>query len=359
MSASTLTRPNESVNASALRQVALPMVSVIVPCYNEERYIRQTLDNLIRQYPSHAYEIIVVDAMSDDGTREVIEQFQNSHPQSSIRLFLNSDRNIPKSLNLGIQHAIGEVIARMDAHACPSAGYIRRCVEVLSNGEGEVVGMPCLVQAGARTTSARAIALAVSHPFGIGDARYRLNSNGPGQEAVDTVAFACFRKSLWQQLGGYDENLLTNEDYDFNYRARLHGHRVILDRTEHCNYFARESLSKLSAQYRRYGKWKARMIRLHPRSVRIRHLVAPCFVASLIFLAALGLWKREIWFVLAAEVVVYFALAGLFARHAVKAAKENTRVLFVLPIVFLVTHVSWGASFLLGLVGHPARNGKI
>ncbi len=359
MSASTLTRPKELVNASTLRKRALPKVSVIVPCYNEERFIGQTLENLITQYPADFYEIVVVDGMSEDSTRDVIEQFQISHPYASIKLVLNPDRSIPKALNLGIEQATGEVIARMDAHAFPSSGYIRRCVEVLSNGEAEVVGMPCLVQPGGETTIARAIALAVSHPFGIGDARYRLNVDRDQQEAVDTVAFACFTKSLWQRLGGYDENLLTNEDYDFNYRARLQGDRVILDRSEHCNYFARESLSKLSAQYRRYGKWKARMIRLHPRSIRVRHLVAPTFVASIVVLAALGLWKTEAWLMLAAELILYFSLASFFAIHAVRRANATAGVTFVLPAVFLVTHLSWGASFLLGLVGNQTRNVKI
>ncbi|HEY5885897.1 MAG TPA: glycosyltransferase family 2 protein, partial [Pyrinomonadaceae bacterium] len=253
----------------------------------------------------------------------------------------------------------GEIIARMDAHAFPSPGYSRRCVEVLSNGDAEVVGMPCLVQPSATTTTARAIALAVSHPFGIGDARYRLTGNRDQQEAVDTVAFACFRKSLWQRLGGYDESLLTNEDYDFNYRARLQGDRVILDRTEHCNYFARESVAKLSAQYRRYGKWKARMIRLHPRSIRLRHLIAPAFVLSIVVLAAMGLWRSEAWLVLAAGLTLYFAFAAVFAVHAGTKAKETMGVTFVLPIVFLITHLSWGASFLIGLIGPRARNVRI
>ncbi|HKO62552.1 MAG TPA: glycosyltransferase family 2 protein [Pyrinomonadaceae bacterium] len=359
MSASTLTRPTDLGNAAPLIKRTLPTVSVIVPCYNEERFIGQTLGNLIAQYPSHIYEIIVVDGMSEDSTRDVVESFQKLHPDVVIRLVLNPDRSIPKSLNLGIEQATGEMIARMDAHAVPSRGYIRRCVEVLSTGNVEVVGMPCLVQAGANTTTARAIALAVSHPFGIGDARYRLGAGKNQQEAVDTVAFACFRRTLWERLGGYDENLLTNEDYDFNYRVRLQGDRVILDRTEHCNYFARESLSKLSAQYRRYGKWKARMIKLHPRSVRVRHLVAPIFVASIILLAALGLWRSEGWLILAAELVLYFSLASLFAAHAVRRANETASVLFILPAVFLVTHLSWGSSFLLGLVGDRVRNVKI
>ncbi len=353
MSASTLLEPRESAAPRTLSGCAQPSVSVIVPCYNEERFIGETLENLVAQYPSEAYEIIVVDGMSEDATLDVVQQFQNSHPQSSIRLVLNPDRSIPKALNKGIESANGEIIARMDAHTVPSPGYIRRCVQVLTQGDAEVVGMPCLVQPGGEAVSARAIALAVSHPFGIGDARYRLKGGSELQEAVDTVAFACFRKSLWSRLGGYDESLLTNEDYDFNYRARLQRDRVILDRSEYCNYFARDSFSKLISQYTRYGMWKARMIRLHPRSLKLRHTIAPIFVASMILLGALGMWKSAAWMLLAGEFGLYFILAFGFAVHAVRRAKETVGVLFALPLVFFLVHLSWGASFLLGLIRQP------
>lgn len=353
MSASTLTEVMECVAARSSRKRARPSVSVIVPCYNEERFIRKTLENLVAQYPSEAYELIVVDGMSDDATRDVIQQFQNSHHELPIRLVLNAARNIPRALNLGIAVANGEIIARMDAHAVPSPGYIRRCVEVLSKGDAEVVGMPCLVQPGSNSMTARAIALAVSHPFGIGDARYRLGSRRDLQEEVDTVAFACFRKSLWSQLGGYDENLLTNEDYDFNYRARRGGHRVILDHAEHCNYFARETFLRLISQYTRYGAWKARMIRLHPQSIRVRHAIAPMFVASLVVLTALGMWKSQAWGLLAAQLGLYFLAASGFAAHAVRGAKESLGVMLLMPAVFFAIHLSWGASFLLGLIRQP------
>jgi succinoglycan biosynthesis protein ExoA len=213
--------------------------------------------------------------------------------------------------------------------------------------------MPCLVRPGADSKIAQAIALAVSHPFGIGDARYRL---GPGrvlQEVVDTVAFACFRKSLWSRLGGYDESLLTNEDYDFNYRARLEGGRVVLDRSEHCDYFARDTLSKLIAQYRRYGGWKARMIRQHPRSMRARHSIAPIFVASIVFLAALGIWSSVAWMLLAAELGLYFFTAFAFAVQAARKARAGVPTMFLIPFCFFAIHLSWGSSFLLGLVRQP------
>lgn len=335
--------------------LALPLrasVSVIIPCYNEQRFIGKALANLVEQYSPEDYEIIVVDGMSDDHTRDVVAEFQQSHSELSIRLLDNPARNIPHALNLGIAAARGEIIARMDAHAAPSSGYIRRCVEVLSEDNASVVGMPCRARPGADTVTARAIAIAVSHPFGIGDAKYRLGVDGDAfktREDVDTVAFACFRKSLWSELGGFDEKLLTNEDYDFNYRVRVRGERVVLDRLAHCDYFARPTLSKLASQYFRYGAWKARMIRARPPSMKLRQLVAPAFVASLALLAAAGFWRSIAWWMLGLELATYLTTAMCFAYQAMRKNREQSRMLLMVPLAFFTIHFSWGTSFLWGL----------
>ena len=148
-------------------------VSVVIPCYNEERFIVKALEQLARQYEVSRFEIIVVDGMSEDRTRDLVFDFKANHPALSIAIIENPARHIPTALNLGVSAARAEIIARMDAHAAPSAGYIRRCVEVLGQDNAGVVGMPCRVRAGANTLLARAIANAVSHPFGIGDAKAR------------------------------------------------------------------------------------------------------------------------------------------------------------------------------------------
>lgn len=327
-------------------------VSVVIPCYNEERFIGNALEQLAHQFEPERYEIIVVDGLSDDNSRAVIEDFKRRRPDVSVSLVENPARNIPTALNLGIEAAKGSVIARMDAHAAPSDGYIRRCVEVLRTGKAGVVGMPCMVRAGADTLVARAIAGAVSHPFGIGDAKYRLGAGGPSQEAVDTVAFACFPKSLWKELGGFNEALLTNEDYDFNYRVRQSGREVILDRGGHCDYFARTTIGKLAAQYWRYGRWKAHMVRLRPGSIKSRHLVAPAFVLSLISLALLAFfWAPARWLLLI-ELAIYLFAALAAGWHTTRRTDSRPLgLLLLMPLVFATIHLSWGTSFLIGMLG--------
>lgn len=332
----------------------LPFVSVVIPCYNEERFIGEVLENLAKQYDSRHYEIIVVDGMSDDCTREIVAQFKSSHPDIKIRLIDNHARSIPVALNIGIKAARGDIIVRMDAHSIASNNYVRRCVEVLKRGDVDVVGMPWRIRAGAETLTAQAIALAVSHPFGIGDAKYRLMDSLCSEQIVDTVPFGAFRKELWYELGGFNEDLLTNEDYDFNYRARLRGGRVLLDPAAHCDYFARATIKDLARQYARYGSWKAQMIKRHPRSVRWRHIIAPVFVAYLIVTSVSGLFWSPAQRGLLFAIGLYVLLALLCAVSLSRKVNEF-RLVFLLPIIFFVLHFVWGGSFLLGLFRRPYR----
>ncbi len=329
-----------------------PTVSVVIPCFNEERFIVKVLENLAAQYTTARYEIIVVDGMSTDGTRAVVSEFMREHPKLSVRLVDNPQRNIPAALNIGIKEARGEIIVRMDAHSVPSENYVRRCVEGLTKGEASVVGMPWRIRASNERAAARAIALAVAHPFGIGDAKYRL-ANSESQY-VDTVPFGAFRKSLWREIGGFDERLLANEDYDFHYRVRQSGGRILLDTKGHSVYFARGSFKALAVQYFRYGRWKAQMLKRHPRSLKLRQLVAPAFVVSLIVLAAASLWWTPALLGLALVVVPYGALA-LFFAFRLASAEGDLRILPAIALSFLIIHVCWGSSFLTGLIHSPQR----
>jgi succinoglycan biosynthesis protein ExoA len=354
---SVTTSYEPETGAAQKREVGLsahaPFVSVVIPCFNEERFIGKVLENLVSQYEAGRLEIVVVDGMSTDRTREVVSQFIEERPELNVRLVDNPARNIPTALNVGIEHARGDIIVRMDAHSIPSANYVRRSVELLNNGDAAVVGMPWRIQPGRNTLTARAIALAVSHPFGIGDAKYR-QQNLAGAQVVDTVPFGVFRKELWREAGRFNENLLSNEDYDFHYRVRQMGGRILLDAEGHSTYFARGTLKELAVQYFRYGKWKAQMIKLHPASLKLRQTVAPLFVASLIFLALLSIWWKLALVPLLAIIMLYTLLASLVA-FKLSAKAGDFKLALVIPLAFFIIHVVWGGGFLLGLTHSPRR----
>jgi succinoglycan biosynthesis protein ExoA len=342
-----------SLGADADRKTAQKAsVSVVIPCLNEERFIAAVLQNLANQYDHECYEIIVVDGESTDNTRQVIAEVAASNPELSIRIVDNPARKIPTALNLGIRAAAGTFIVRMDAHCVPSLNYVRRCAQLLKEGRAAIVGMPWNIKPGANSAIARAIALAVAHPFGAGDAKYRLTI--ATAQFVDTVPFGAFRKSLWEDLGGFNEELEANEDYDFNYRARQKGLLILLDNVAHSDYFARPRVGDLARQYFRYGLWKAQMLKLHPQSVRLRQLVPPAFVSAIVVFALLGLILPRAWWVLGIMALTYLLLAIVFSLQ-LAVRKSDLKLTAVLPLVFLTIHLSWGSSFLRGLLRSPDR----
>lgn len=322
----------------------LPEVSVVIPCLNEAKTIARLLENLADQYDAKHYEIIVVDGMSSDGTRQLIGKFIEKHLNLSVKLVDNPARHIPVALNLGIAAADGDIIVRMDAHSIPSPNYVRQCVASLHDRDAMIVGMPWMIVPGAETLVAKAIALASAHPFGVGDAQYRCAAPGPSA-FVDTVPFGVFRKATWERLQGFNPALLANEDYDFNYRARQAGGRVLLDRNGYCTYIARSTFSGLARQYFRYGGWKLAMLRLHPESLRWRQLAAPVLVLLLILLGVLSVGSATALTLLAILAFSYGSLAAFFASR-VSAKTNDLRLAPFMVCAFAVMHLSWGASFL-------------
>ncbi len=212
-------------------------VSIIVPCYNEEATIGLLLDAILRQtYPRRLMEILVADALSQDKTREVIAAFQQAHPDLEMHIKENACRSIPSGLNLAGASARGEILIRLDAHCIPIPEYVERCVDDIEKAKGAVVGGVWIIQAGGSEFVAEGIAKAASHPLGVGDAMYRLRAaEGP----VDTVPFGAFRRALFGKMGGFDESLLTNEDYEFNTRVRQRGELIWLDPEIRSIYIAR------------------------------------------------------------------------------------------------------------------------
>jgi glycosyltransferase involved in cell wall biosynthesis len=331
--------------ALAPGKVLMPSVSVIVPCYNEAGTIRSLLGAVAGQtYPADEVEVVIADALSTDGTREEIDAFKAGQDTPEVRVIDNPMRAIPIGLNLALAGARAETIVRLDAHCIPYPDYIERCLAALESGFGDNVGGVWEIKPSGLGWIARSIAAAAAHPLGAGDARYR---SGTASGEVDTVPFGAYRKSLVEGLGGYDESLLTNEDYELNVRIRKSGGRIWIDPSIRSIYFARSSFRALARQYWRYGFWKARMLLKHPDTIRWRQL-SPLLVLSLGILALLSPWFNAARILFFIEALVYSA--ALLASGIQTSRREHRAALVLgVPLAIGTMHFAWGTAFLWSL----------
>ena len=320
-----------------------PSVSIIVPCYNEEKRIHFLLDAIFSQtYPRAQMDVTIADGYSTDRTREVIADFQRVHPDLRLQVVENHAQTIPAALNRAMEVSCGEIIVRLDAHSAPYPDYIEKTVAALQANKADNVGGVWEIRPGAETWAARSIAVAAAHPLGVGDALYR---HAKEAAYVDTVPFGGWRRVLVDKIGGYDESLLTNEDYEFNARIRQFGGKIWLDPSIRSVYFARSTFTALAKQYLRYGFWKWKMLRRYPGTLRWRQALPPLFVLSLIVGGLLALVSPVFRGVIAIELLLYFGILEWFALRAALQRREFFLV-FGLPLAIVVMHVTWGSGFL-------------
>jgi len=326
--------------------MAVPKVSIVIPCYNEAPTIRALLEAIYAQtFPRSDMEVVIADGMSEDDTRIEIENFRNAHGDLAVSVVENPARYIPAGLNCAIRSSQGEIIIRMDAHSRPNADYVERCVADLEADLGENVGGVWDIQPGGKTWIAESIALAAAHPLGVGNAAYRIGSR---PSSVDTVPFGAFRRELVEEIGFFNEALLANEDYEFNARIRKNGGRIWLDPKIVTVYFARSSLRELVRQYWRYGYWKFRMLRAYPGTLRLRQALPPLFVAAIAIFAALS-WLPGVPWVLGSMIALY--VLPLLAVSALALLKRPEIQIFLgLPLSMAAMHLSWGAGFLWSMI---------
>ena len=325
----------------------MPKVSVIVPCYNEQTTIRLLLEALRGQtFPRAEMEVVIADGMSQDGTRAEIAAFQRDFPDLEVRVVDNTRQTIPSGLNRAIEASRGGIIVRSDAHSKPYPDYVANSVRALEEGRGENVGGVWEILPGAQTWIAESIAVAAAHPLGVGDALYR---HAKRAAYVDTVPFGSFRRELVEQIGPFNESLLTNEDYEFNTRVREAGGRIWLDPSIRSVYFARSTLSELMRQYRRYGFWKWKMLRRYPHTLRWRQALPPLFVLSLLGLALFSLFFPWARLALAGELLLYFSIMILAGLHSA-VRQRIPRLALGLPLAIPAMHIAWGGGLLWSIL---------
>lgn len=319
-------------------------VTVIVPCRNEERYIGQCLHSILAADVPHGdLEVLVVDGLSDDRTPRIIDEYATRHP--FIRRLENPERIVPTALNRGIRAATGDVILRMDAHAVYPPHYIRRLLEALeSSGADNVGGRIETVPAGPGPVAC-AIAQAISHPFGVGNSWFRIGSARP--RWVDTVPFGCYRRAVFARVGLFDEDLVRNQDDEFNHRLIREGGRILLLPDVVSRYYARDTFRNLARMFYQYGLFKPLCCRKLGRVMTLRQLIPSAFVIGFVGLAVLALFLPAAATLWLALVIVYALLAAFFAFPLTRT--HGIRCALALFVAFPVIHGSYGIGFLRGL----------
>jgi glycosyltransferase involved in cell wall biosynthesis len=268
----------------------------------------------------------------------------------------NPERIVSTGLNRGIAEAKGEIIIRMDAHAEYPPNYVSRLVTVLRETNADNVGGVFDIRPGGDGVLARALARATASPFGIGNARYRLASGGI--EAVDTVPFGCYRRDVFDRVGLFDEQLVRNQDDEFNARLLKHGGSILLVPDVKIAYYARPTLEKMCRMFYQYALFKPLVMKKLGYPATLRQLCPPALVVTLAVLAVGSLAVPALWGLLAAILAVY-ALAALWFAAAQARRDGEWRYLLVMPAVFFCIHLSYGWGFLRGLVQvlRPSRGG--
>lgn len=323
------------------------LVSVVVPCYNEEKHIGKLLNALIEQtYPLESIEVLIIDGKSSDKTIDVIDQKSQELKQLNIRVIQNPKKNIPAALNLGIKASTGEIIIRIDAHSIPDPDYIRIAVEDLEKKIAANVGGKWIIIPGGDTRKAVCISKAAAHPFGAGDAKYRYSDT---PDFVDTVPYGAFYRTLFDQIGLFNENLLANEDYEFNTRIREAGLQIYFDPRIKTNYVARSTYSDLARQYWRYGYWKVKMLRSFPHTLRWRQAIPPIFVAGLLLLLILAFFIPFVAYLLGFIFITYL-LVLIIGSFIFYKRKLDFLSLIEMPIAFIIIHFSWSFGFWYSLL---------
>ncbi|MCA2991433.1 glycosyltransferase family 2 protein [Gemmatimonas sp.] len=324
---------------------ASPLATVVVLCRNEAGYIERCVASLLAnrtQYPN--LEILVVDGMSDDGTRDLLAAM--AAREDIVRLVDNPQRTTPAAFNVGIRAARGSIILPVGAHCEYPTHYCATLIARLLATGADNVGGHCRTVPGAETWQARGIAVALSHPLGVGNALFRLSSGS--EQWVDTVPFGCYRRHLFDRIGYFDEELLRNQDDEFNHRLKRSGGRILLVPDVEVLYVARSTYRQLARMFWQYGLYKPLAASKLGAIPTMRQLVPPAFVLAVVAGAAAALLWPQGWFLLAAVLSAY--TVAVVSQALPIAVREGAGVALGFACSLPIMHVGYGTGWLTGAV---------
>lgn len=318
-----------------------PYVSIIVPCRNEEKFIKNSLENLLSQdYGVENYEVLLIDGISEDKTLEIVSDFQNRY--KNLRVFTNEKKVTPFAMNIGAKNSKGDVITLANAHCSYPVDYITKCISIFEKyTDADCVGGG-VVNVG-ENAFAKAVSYAMNSKIGIGNANHRFDNY---EGIVEMAGHPFYKKYIFEKIGFFDEKFVKNQDDEFAYRAYKAGFKTYLSQITKSTYYVRSSPKKLFKQYFNYGYYKWIGYLKHKSLISFRHVVPAMFILFILLslLSAIML-NNFILFVL--PIVVYLLIIFFFSLRLIKNGIEIP-LLFTLAVVIL--HVSYGSGYLISLI---------
>ncbi len=329
---------------------SLPQVTIIMPVRNEAAYIRRSLGSVLAQdYPAELIQIIIADGMSNDDTRRILDEYRASHP--NIEVVDNPRRIVPTGMNAALRLARGKIVIRVDGHCEIAPDYVKRCVKHLQ--EDGIDGVGGSIETIGENQISQAIAAAMSSHFGVGDSAFRTRSSHT--PAVDTIPFPAYTRKVINLAGPYDEELVRNQDDEYNYRIRALGGKLLLSGDLRSRYYSRGNLASLWRQYFQYGYWKVRVFQKHARQMQARQFVPFIFLGGLLALFLFSIFYPATLYIGVGIFGLY--LAANLAASISTAARCGWRFLPALPPVFAILHLSYGLGFSAGMIRFSNRWG--
>lgn len=327
------------------------MISIIMPIRNEEKYIYSTIKSILGQkFFNKDYEIIIADGMSTDRTREIINDLIRKN--NKIKLIDNPKKIVPVGFNLALNKAKGDIIIRVDGHTKINSDYIFNCVQKLEQNNYANVGG--LMNAQGDKLIDHSISIATSSVFGVGNSYFHFSSKS---RYVDTVFMGAWKKEIFYKYGGFDEELVRNQDDEFNFRISQQGEKIWLDTSIKSEYFPRNTLKKLFKQYFQYGFYKIRLFQKRGGFSSYRHLIPGLFVSSLIASILLFFIYDHSYLLLLVGgsyflVNLFFSLYSAFISHHEdkKYLTKFFKLSLLLPIIYFILHLSYGLGSLIGII---------
>ena len=324
----------------------LPLVSIIIPCRNEKEFLPQCLDSILaNHYPHHKIEILVVDGMSQDGTRETIKEYIEKYP--FIRLLDNPKLITPIALNIGVKNSRNSIIIRLDAHAIYKIDYIFKCVTNLEKYNADNIGGIWVIIPRKNTVIGRGIAKSLSSFFGTGNAYYKIGSEN--FKAVDTVPYGCYKKEIFSRIGLFNENLERSQDIEFNTRLKKNGGKVYLFPEIVGYYYARSTLKEFFVHNFKDGVWAIYPLKFTKILFRPRHYVPLAFVSLLILFLSLSFFE-QIFFYFFFGLTFFYLFFLIYFSIKISFLERDATFLISLPVAFAVRHFGYGLGSIWGII---------